>query len=279
MAEATALRNNVLDFPVYGLPYTVVLPMLDADGDLVTGATTPDSEISLNGDTFADCTNEATEIATSSGMYYLSLTAAEMTTDVAAIIAKSATTGIKTSPLVLYPVNLPVILLSDNAGAYDSTTTINLGSGASATDDYYNGAIVYIYGGTGSGQARMITDYVGSTKLATVHVAWATNPDATSDLKIYATPMRPVLSAVVSGTLDANVVSITAGAVDSIHDEVVEGTVTRRQVDRLLIALCRLVTGGGTATINYRDLADTKNRITWTTDASGNRSAVTFDLT
>jgi len=279
MAEATALRNNVLDFPVYGLPYTVVLPMLDADGDLVTGATTPDSEISLNGDTFADCTNEATEIATSSGMYYLSLTAAEMTTDVAAIIAKSATTGMKTTPLVLYPVKLPVILLSDNAGAYDSTTTINLGSGASATDDYYNGAIVYIYGGTGSGQARMITDYVGSTKLATVHVAWATNPDATSDLKIYATPMRPVLSAVVSGTLDANVVSITAGAVDSIHDEVVEGTVTRRQVDRLLIALCRLVTGGGTATINYRDLADTKNRITWTTDASGNRSAVTFDLT
>jgi hypothetical protein len=89
MAEATYLRNNALPYPVYGAPWTVVLPVLDADGDLVTGASTPDSEISKNGDTFADCTNELTEIATASGMYYLSLTGTELTCDVASIICKT----------------------------------------------------------------------------------------------------------------------------------------------------------------------------------------------
>ena len=77
MAEATGLRNNALPYPIYGAPWGVVFPILDNDGDLVTGAAGLDSEISKNGDTFADCTNEATEIATSSGVYYLLLTSAD----------------------------------------------------------------------------------------------------------------------------------------------------------------------------------------------------------
>ena len=60
-----------------------------------------------------------------------------------------------------------------------AATTITLASGASATDDIYNTMSVYITSGTGAGQLRTITDYVGSTKVATV-ATWATNPDATS---------------------------------------------------------------------------------------------------
>jgi hypothetical protein len=48
--------------------YRVTFPIFDADGDLVTGATALDSEVSKDGGTFADATNEATEIATSSGI-------------------------------------------------------------------------------------------------------------------------------------------------------------------------------------------------------------------
>ena len=40
----------------------IVFPLLDADGDLVTGAASLDSEYSLDGGSFSDCTNEATEI-------------------------------------------------------------------------------------------------------------------------------------------------------------------------------------------------------------------------
>ncbi|MDO8675544.1 MAG: hypothetical protein Q7K71_05445 [Candidatus Omnitrophota bacterium] len=63
------------------------------------------------------------------------------------------------------------------AGAAGSIT---LTSGASSTDDLYKGLIVKIYGGTGVGQARTITAYNGTTKVATVAWNWTTNPDSTS---------------------------------------------------------------------------------------------------
>jgi hypothetical protein len=64
-----------------------------------------------------------------------------------------------------------------------AATTITLSSRASATDDYYNGMYVAIVSGTGNGQIRAITDYVGSTKVSTVST-WTTNPDSTSEYKI-----------------------------------------------------------------------------------------------
>ena len=86
-----------------GVAYRITFPILDADGDLVTGATGLDSEVSKDGGTFADCTNEATEIATSSGVYYLDLTATEMNADTVAVIVKTTSSGAKTTTLVIYP--------------------------------------------------------------------------------------------------------------------------------------------------------------------------------
>jgi hypothetical protein len=188
MAEVTALRNNALPYPVYGLPWTVVLPILDNDGDPVTGAAGLDSEVSKNADTFADCTNEATEIA--GGIYYLSLTAAEMAADIVAGRVQTSTTDAKTTVFTLNPRKL-VSLRSATAQA-GASTTITLDSGAVAIDDYYNACLIYISSGTGSGQARVISDYVGSTKVATVSPAWATNPDNTSVFSIYLPEGRQV---------------------------------------------------------------------------------------
>jgi hypothetical protein len=64
-----------------------------------------------------------------------------------------------------------------------AATTITLSTRASAVDDAYNNLYVAIIAGTGSGQIRQITDYVGSTKVATV-ATWTTNPDSTSEYKI-----------------------------------------------------------------------------------------------
>ena len=88
--------------PVKNSAYRITFPILDADGDLVSGATGLDSEVSIDGAAFADCTNEATEIATSSGMYYLDLTASEMNGDTIAILVKTSSSGAKTTPIVLY---------------------------------------------------------------------------------------------------------------------------------------------------------------------------------
>jgi hypothetical protein len=67
-----------------------------------------------------------------------------------------------------------------NTAAAGGATTITLDGSASATDDFYNGHMIVLTGGTGLSQARFITDYVGATKVATVGEAWLTNPDSTS---------------------------------------------------------------------------------------------------
>ena len=58
--------------------------------------------------------------------------------------------------------------------AVDLASSATLGE-VSATDDHYNGLRIYIETGTGAGQERVITDYAGDTKRATV-AAWETAP-------------------------------------------------------------------------------------------------------
>lgn len=63
-------------------------------------------------------------------------------------------------------------------------------------------------------------------------------------------------------------------------DKVVEGTRTLRQVLRgFSAALLAKVSGMATNAPVFRDIDDSKNRISATTDQYGNRSAVTLDLT
>lgn len=69
------------------------------------------------------------------------------------------------------------------------------------------------------------------------------------------------------------------GAGDSaLWDTVIEGSYTAKQIMRLLAsAMLGKVSGAGSNAPVFRDLADAKNRITATVDASGNRTAVTLD--
>lgn len=76
-------------------------------------------------------------------------------------------------------------------------------------------------------------------------------------------------------------VEITAAGVDAVLDEVVESTLTLRQLVRLLLAATQVnkTSGGGTSILIARDYADTKPRITKIVDANGNTTAVTIDAT
>jgi hypothetical protein len=74
--------------------------------------------------------------------------------------------------------------IRNNTAQAGAATTITLDAGASATNDFYRTRWVRITGGTGVGQVRQITGYVGATKVATVNAAWATNPDNTSTFEI-----------------------------------------------------------------------------------------------
>jgi hypothetical protein len=61
-----------------------------------------------------------------------------------------------------------------------ASTTITLDASASATDDFYNNQKIHIVSGTGVGQGTYITDYNGTTKVATVQDTWRVNPSSDS---------------------------------------------------------------------------------------------------
>jgi len=71
-----------------------------------------------------------------------------------------------------------------NTAQGGGASTITLDAAASATDDIYNGSTITTTGGTGSGQTNVISDYNGTTKVATVSTAWTTQPDATTTFTI-----------------------------------------------------------------------------------------------
>lgn len=89
--------------PIKNTAYRLTFGIYKNDGTLITGASGLDSEVSKDGGTFADCTNEATEIATSSGVYYLDLTSTEMNADTVAVLVKSSSTGAVPVTLSIYP--------------------------------------------------------------------------------------------------------------------------------------------------------------------------------
>jgi len=211
--------SDAKPYPIKGQAYRVTFPILDNDGDLVTGAAGLDSEISKDAGTFSDCTNEATEVATNSGMYYLDLTATEMNADTVAIIVKTSTANAKTTPIVLYPVedsdirvntvqiesadatdqiktaaagaladvHLDHLAVRSGAAQGGGSNTITLDAGASSVDDFYKCEVICLVGGMGAGQTGGVLSYVGATKVLTVDRNWATNPDATTVFVIFST--------------------------------------------------------------------------------------------
>lgn len=78
-----------------------------------------------------------------------------------------------------------------NSKSHDGTAQagaagfITLAADARSTDSYYVDSLIAILAGTGAGQERKITGYVGATKVATVDNPWTTTPDATSQYVVY----------------------------------------------------------------------------------------------
>lgn len=67
------------------------------------------------------------------------------------------------------------------------TNTVQLDAKASGVDDVYNNYTIRVFSGTGAGQFIKITDYNGSTKIATLAENWTTIPDRDSYYEIIPT--------------------------------------------------------------------------------------------
>lgn len=84
-----------------------------------------------------------------------------------------------------------LVIREDTAqGAGTGTNQIQLDASASAVDGAYDPAAICIVSGTGVGQSRLILEYDGTSKTATVDRDWKVNPDATSEFQILCFPGR-----------------------------------------------------------------------------------------
>ncbi len=125
--------------PIKNTAFRVYFPILDADGDPVTGATGLDSEVSIDGAAFGDVTAEATEIG-SSGIYYLELTSGEMNGDAIIVQVKTTSVGAKTTVLVFYPqeagdIKVDVQSISGDSTAADNAESFFDGTGYAGTNN------------------------------------------------------------------------------------------------------------------------------------------------
>lgn len=231
---ANHISHASLPYPVKGCRFTILVPYLDADGD-PTDPTTPDTERSIDAASFADCTEEATTITGSNGMAYITLTGDEMNGSAIAVAAKVAS-GPKNTLATLYPRTLPIV--QSGTAQAGAAGTITLSTGALQIDDFYNGCIVRTTGGTGGGggsgslgnQARVITDYVGSTRVATISPSWETNPSTDTTYEVLRTEMANFSLADLR-VAAADTITASALAADAVTEIWAAGTRTLTAID------------------------------------------------
>ena len=87
-----------------------------------------------------------------------------------------------------------------------------------------------------------------------------------------------ILDARASQTTADDILTDTGTDGVVVAPRTIEGGLDEIEALRLILAaLVGKATGGGTATVTFRNIGDTKDRIILTVDSSGNRSAVTLD--
>ena len=107
-----------------------------------------------------------------------------------------------------------------------AATTITLASGASGSNDDYNSMLVQILDKTGKGQVRKITDYNGTSKVATIEYA---RPEADSIWEVNPVGAESVYGIIANGTIYnmATVLSYTGSISGSFtQDETVTQAVS-----------------------------------------------------
>jgi hypothetical protein len=215
---------------VRGARFTVLIPHLNSTG-VPTNPTTPDTERSIDGAAFADCTEEVTTIGgTATGTSFLTLTGDETNCAILALAAKAAS-GPQTTLMHLYPRVLAVVHAGTaQAGAAGSIT---LAAGAAAIDGYSAGCIVRTPGGTGGGggsgsqnnQARVVTSYAGATRVATVVPNWEVPPGATTTYEVHVADTALLTYGDLQGWRGAAPNALVAGRVDGFAGALAAGVV------------------------------------------------------
>lgn len=118
--------------------------------------------------------------------------------------------------------NIALAQASDSGyaqGPGNGVNQIQLDSTASSSNAAYDPSMIIIRSGTGEGQGRMVYNYEGSTKTATVDRNWKIQPDTTSFYAVMPNPGREHVNEglVASATLSSVELNSAASSVDEMY--------------------------------------------------------------
>ena len=172
-----------------------------SDSTLITTWAGQDSEVSLDGAAYSDCTNEATEIGTS-GTGYIDLTASEMNAD--CVILKVTVTNTGAVPLVF-------VLYPEESGDYRSNVT-QISGDATAADN-----AEAFFDGTGyAGTNNVIPTVTTLTNLPAITAGWLTATGIAADAITAAKLAADVTTELQSGLATASALATVDTVVDTI---------------------------------------------------------------
>lgn len=157
------------------------------------------------------------------------------------------------------------------------------GSGAITAASIASGAITNAKFAAGAIDASAIAaDAIGASELAADAVTEIQNGLATASALTTVNTVVDAIKLVTDALPDSGALTSIAQeasliTADDVWDEVVEGSLTARQIVRIVLAvLAGKITNANTSTNSFRDVADSKNRVVATVGATG-RTAVTLD--
>lgn len=186
------IQNKISKYGI-ATTFTIVVPtQANVFGftSAVPGWVVGDFRISIDGGAVVNTTNLPTQITAANAMYALALTAAELEGHRITVVGKDTSNTAHHIALSIETDPMPDTLFRGTAAA-GGASTITLpatgldGIAASAVDDFYSETAITIIGKTGARQTRVISDYVGATKVATVSRPWTTAPNNTSVFVIH----------------------------------------------------------------------------------------------
>jgi len=252
----------------YGTAFTFRAPIVTANSTNFANtwtATASMVKIIRDGTTLGNVTTPPTVV---SGQYIYSwpLSATEMTAD-EVIVQVNDRSNVTDQAFRI--ITLPDGALRSRLAQAGNATTVTLDASAANVSNYYNGSVVAIIAGTGNAQARVITAYDNTTKVATVDTNWAVNPSTDSVFAIYPQGIYGLTSA-----------QVEAAVMDTSNG--IETGLTMRQAMRVTTAMVSGVrTGVGTTTEVYRAaVSNSTARVTFAfpSTTNANPSTITYSL-
>ena len=271
----------------WGTAYTFRAPIVKAGSTdyALTADWTPaagDVKVSKDGGAFANITTLPTFIASAAALNWTLSAAETEATEVVIQVIDSATKAVQDQFFRLQTTKAAALQVGVPQAAQSAgDTAITLDATAAAQTDFYKGSVVAIISGDGANQARIITAYNGTSKVATIDRGWDVALTTGGTRSVFAVFPQGLNQPQTSGQTTAAVPSTVQIATEIFDTQTVEAGMTFRGALRLMGAVLmgrRSGTGSGTEVFNAA-VTNAKPRVTATIDGNGNRTNVTTDQT